>query len=224
MICTGIDQQDQENKAIEDYIFSKTIAQYCRYAALFIIGSVPKSRHFTANVLPNLDETRFKELIRVSWSSFKIILELIRHDGVFHTLQARKQFPVEIQLLIVLYRLGSYGEGASIAKLSAFFGIDDGGTIQIITDRVFKAILNLKSRYISWPDATERRGIVARNFHELPHCIGYVDGTEIKLAEKPVTDPEAYFSRKHMYSLKVQAVCDYQKKVRHIPSNKTGYI
>lgn len=153
-----------------------------------------------------------------------MILQLIKHDEVFNNKRAYKQFPVEIQLMIVLYRLGSYGEGASITKIATFFGIGDGGTIQIITDRVFKAILNLKTNFLSWPEASERRELVAKTFHELPHCIGYVDGTEIKLAEKPSDDPEAYFSRKHVYSLKVQAVCDYRKKIRHMVLGYPGSV
>ncbi|XP_062556348.1 putative nuclease HARBI1 [Armigeres subalbatus] len=218
------DQREREDDIIDEFMFSTTIAEHFRYAVPFIIGSVPKSRHFAANVLPNLDETRFRELIRVNWINFKIIVRLIEHDVVFNTSRAYKQFPVDIQLMIVLYRLGSYGEGASVGKIAAFFGIGDGGTVQIITDRVFKAILNLKTRYLCWPEASERRELVAKTFHELPHCIGYVDGTEIKLAEKPFDDPEAYFSRKHIYSLKVQAVCDYQKKIRHMVLGYPGSV
>lgn len=40
--------------------------------------------------------------------------------------------------------------------------------------------------------------------HELPFCIGYLDSTEIKLAEAPVKNQEAYFSRKYQYSIKLQ--------------------
>lgn len=93
------------------------------YAAPFVLGSVPKSQHFLINILPNLDESRFRELVRVSWSNFKILLELIQTDEIFNGPRSSKQIPVSIQLMIVLYRLGSSGEGATITKIASFFGI-----------------------------------------------------------------------------------------------------
>lgn len=51
-----------------------------------------------------------------------------------------------------------------------------------------------------------------------------MDGTEVKLAEKPLQDPEAYFSRKHIYSLKVQAVCDYKLRIRHMVLGYPGSV
>ncbi len=65
------------------------------------------------------------------------------------------------------------------------FGISDGGTIEVITNRVFHAILNLKESFVYWPAKDERDQLIAATFHELPHCVGYVDGCAIKLAEKP---------------------------------------
>lgn len=62
----------------------------------------------------------------------------------------------------------------------------------------------MKNEYIFWPDKNERDSIVKHKYYELPFCIGYVDGTEIKLAEAPVLDPESYFSRKKIYSVKLQ--------------------
>lgn len=84
----------------------------------------------------------------------------------------------------------------------------------------------LKSRktFICWLDVNERKNLVAETFHELPHCVGYVDGTEIKLAEKPSEDPEAYFSRKHVYSLKVQAICDHKLRIRHMVLGYPGSV
>lgn len=54
-----------------------------------------------------------------------------------------------------------------------------------MTKRVFVAILKLKNKYIFWPNETKRKNIEQATFHEMPYCIGYVDGTEIELAEKP---------------------------------------
>lgn len=51
-----------------------------------------------------------------------------------------------------------------------------------------------------------------------------MDGTEIKLAEKPREDPESYFSRKHIYSLKVQCVCDRHLRIRHLVLGYPGSV
>ena len=53
-------------------------------------------------------------------------------------------------------------------------------------------------RYIYWPDGAERQQIVERTFEELPHCVGYIDGSEIKLFEKSAKNRETYFSRQNL--------------------------
>lgn len=85
-----------------------------------------------------------------------MILELIKDDPAFHGPHSIKQFPIEIQLIIVLRRLGCFGEFSSKAKIANFFGIGDGGTISIITARVFKVILKLKNEFLFWPNKDER--------------------------------------------------------------------
>lgn len=37
-------------------------------------------------------------------------------------------------------------------------------------------------------------------------------------------DPESYFSRKHIYSLKLQAVCDKNKRIRHLVCGHPGSV
>ncbi|XP_036329420.1 putative nuclease HARBI1 [Rhagoletis pomonella] len=93
-----------------------------------------------------------------------------------------------------------------------------------MTNRVFHAILKLNTKFLYWPDAAERKILAAETFEELPHCVGYVDDTEVKLAEKPSEDLESYFSRKHMYSLKAQAICDYRLRIRHLVLGYPGSV
>jgi len=100
---------------------------------------VPKSLAWLSQVLPNLDEMRFKIMMRMTRPQFGMILELIQHDPVF--LNDKKQLSVSTQLAIVLFRLGSYGSGNSIAKLATLFGVGDGGTVDRVTSRVFQVSL-----------------------------------------------------------------------------------
>ncbi|XP_036342392.1 putative nuclease HARBI1 [Rhagoletis pomonella] len=225
-ICDEIDENKlkREDEIWEDFTLSMCVLGQVRYGCPFIHHSVPKSVHFTQNILSNLDDDRFRQIARVSKPSFDAILELIKNDEIFNGPRSCKQFSVEAQLIIVLYRLGSSGEGASISKIARLFGVSDGGVIQNMTNRVFHAILKLKTKFLYWPDAAERKILAAETFEELPHCVGYVDGTEVKLAEKPSEDPESYFSRKHMYSLKAQAICDYRLRIRHLVLGYPGSV
>ncbi|XP_054083341.1 putative nuclease HARBI1 [Zeugodacus cucurbitae] len=217
-------QRKKEDEIMEDFSFALAAAAYFRYGSTFVHHSVPKSPNFLIDVLPHLDENRFREIVRVSKTTFDFIIDLIKDDEVFNGPRSCKQFPIQIQLAVVMYRLGSCGEGATITKIASLFGISDGGVIQVMTNRVFDAIIKRKTQFLFWPDPVERRALVVQTLSELPHCVGYVDGTEIKLAEKPTVDCEAYFSRKHIYSLKAQCVCDHKLVIRHMVLGYPGSV
>ncbi|XP_049306215.1 uncharacterized protein LOC125776718 [Bactrocera dorsalis] len=170
--------------------------------------NVPKCLEWRTNVLDYLDEGRYQQMLRVSRDQFALLLSLIKDSAQFNNAQSIRQFSVEMQLAITLYRLGSSGESAAIRKVATLFGVGDGETLYKITKRVFSSILELKSRYITCPDTSERQNIVKTTYNELPHCIGYIDGTELKLAEAPVVNHSAYFSKSRIYSIKAQVVCD----------------
>ncbi|XP_046812454.1 uncharacterized protein LOC124421393 [Lucilia cuprina] len=118
---------------------------------------VPKSNKWNQNVLKMFDDSRFNQMIRVRPEEFVHILNLIKDDDVFNTSPKTAQLPIDMQLKIVLYLLGSSGDGLSTRKVATLFGVGDGGTIQKVTKRVFKAILNLKEKFLSWPNAEERQ-------------------------------------------------------------------
>ncbi|KAK4876873.1 hypothetical protein RN001_009379 [Aquatica leii] len=179
--------EDKIGQVLDEFFMNYLVTMFFRYGVPFERGSIPKSRDVMINVLPNFDENRFRQMVRVNWRTFNIILNLIKDDDVFNGQNSWKQLPIKYQLTITLFCLGCYGKGSSIRKVATLFGVGDGDTVSNITKMVF----------------TE---IVSKTYSELPHCVGYVDGTEIRLAEKPKIDSEAYFSRKHQYSLKMQAV------------------
>lgn len=185
---------------------------------------MPKTREFLYQVLPQFDEYRFKQVVRVSRGTFEFILDSIALDPVFNGENAHKQLPLWVQLVITLYRLGSYGDGNTIAKCGCLFGIGDGGTVERVTDRVVSALIRLESKYLTWPTVQERQSITQETNQELPNCLGYVDGTEFRLAERPSEDHEAYFSRKHQYSIKAQITCDHKKKIRHVVIGYPGSV
>lgn len=133
MVCRELCEEDDESKKdelLEEYSILLCIAESNRYLMPFIRNYVPKSNHFVCEILPNLDERRFEKFIRVNWKCFKKILSLIETDEVFDGARNGKQYPIETQLAVTLFRLGSSGEGATISKIASLFGIGDGGTIQ----------------------------------------------------------------------------------------------
>lgn len=184
---------------------------------------IPKSIEWISLVLPNVSEDRFLMLLRMNRASFNALLSRIRTNECFNP-AGNRQYSVDIQLAVTLFRLGASGDAASVRKIAALFGIGDGGTIDIMTKRVFSAILDLESEFLYWPNQNEKHQIIANTFHEMPHCIGYLDGTEIKLAERPCCDPDSYYSRKQDFSIKMQAVCDSRLKIRHILVGYPGSV
>lgn len=157
-------------------------------------------------------------MLRCTRTQFNVILALIENHAVFHGKNSQKQFSVQFQLAIVLYRLGSNGEGATLGKVAALFGVGDGGSIDKITLRVFDSIFSLEKEFLKWPSEEERIQLSLATYEELPHCVGYVDGSEIPLQERPVRnwDLTSYYSRNKQYSIKLQAVCDYKMRFRHL--------
>lgn len=214
----------EERRLFEELVLFSAMSQSTRYFVPFIYNSVPKSRGFINDVVPYLDNARFKALFRVGRETFQVIFELVRKHGVFKKKRGNPQHAVYLQLLVTLYRLGSYGEGCSVLKIATMFGLGDGGTVANIINRVFRALLDLQEKYLFWPSRAERQQLAEETMHEMPGCIMYVDGTEINLAERPVTDPDSYLSRKQRYSLKAQVICDWKLRIRHLVLGYPGSV
>ena len=62
--------------------------------------------------------SQFEQMLHVSPHIFDIVLSLIEHHPVFQNNSNRPQVPVEVQLAVTLYRMGHYGNGASIQDIA----------------------------------------------------------------------------------------------------------
>ncbi|KAG4067955.1 hypothetical protein HA402_010641 [Bradysia odoriphaga] len=204
---------DYFDEAMDELMEDLEVVQVCRYSYM---SQVPKNFSWYDETFPKYDDKRFRKLVRCTPIQFETIVNEIRSHSVFNGCNSQKQFTVEFQLALVLYRLGSNGDGATIQKISCLFGIGDGGTIERITARVFKAILSLEEKFLNWPSFNERIDLVEQTMHELPHCVDYTDGTEIELEEAPSFDKDAYLSRNNVFAIKLQGTCDHTKLFRHI--------
>ena len=98
---------------------------------------------------------------------------------------------VSVQMAVTFERLGCHGNAASVGRIARSLGIGNG-TVTLYCNRVINALNSLTKDYIYWPRETERDQIASRIEAEygVPDCVGYVDGTDVILNEKPHIDGE----------------------------------
>lgn len=156
------------------------------------------------------DHHRFTQMLRVTPESFQYILQLIEDHPVFTTTSHRPQTPVEIQLAVTLYRMGRFGNGASIKDIARTAGVSEGA-VERFTERCFEAIHLHHDKFIRpLADAEKERekAWMEKNIG----CVGWregwvmYDGTIVVLFQKPGLNGDAYYTRKANYGLNVQ-VC-----------------
>ena len=143
-------------------------------------------KHLRGSMMSTYNESSFRQTVRMNKTSFLKLVDIIAEDQVFKTgagYGRHEQAPVWVQLMIVLQRLGCFGNGASVGRLATNGGFSSG-SVHKFTDRVYRAIRNLRRQAITWPDAEERKRISARMDVKfgLPGGIGVIDGTPVVFA------------------------------------------
>jgi hypothetical protein len=58
-----------------------------------------------------------------------------------------------------------------------------------------QAFCALENQYVYWPDGEGRQQIMNETETELPGCIGWIDGTDVKLAEAPIVDRDSFYDK-----------------------------
>lgn len=103
-----------------------------------------------------LPEYEFKQSVRVSKETFKLILEKIENHPVFHNNSFCGQTDVRIQLALCPERFGFYENRISSGRIARAYGFGRG-TVSLFTKKVIKAILSYKDEFLSWPSQNERK-------------------------------------------------------------------
>ena len=186
---------------------------------------IPKSTDWRDRVLHDLPPLYFRAFLRVEKSTFDYLrarLDLTARD-LFYSESGRPQLSVAVQLSISLYRLGHYGNGASVILIAQRFGVSPG-TVVNATRRVLSAVLRWEADEIRWPTAAEREssGRASAERYGFCGCIGAVDGTTIPFAYAPSVDPWCYFDRHRRYSVNVLVVCDWDLRIISLVQGFTG--
>jgi len=209
-------QQDDNNLGFIDLETPEELLEFL-YAHRYLEprNRIPKSRHWSENVLPNYDPVRFRQTLRVSREGFQDILENIKSHHTFQAVHSGHQLPVEQQLQIALFRFGRFGNAASLEDIVRTFGVSKG-TVVNATRRVIEAVLSLEDKYLCWftPEESVNMKRRIRRISGFRNCLGFLDGTTIVLEEKPVKDGEVYYNRKSRYGLNCQIVADLDARIR----------
>ncbi|KAG0705858.1 hypothetical protein DFH29DRAFT_988390 [Suillus ampliporus] len=111
------------------------------------------------------DHQRFINMLRVSPEVFQVILGLIEDHPVFHNNSNQPQEPVEIQLGVTLYRMGRYGNGASLEDIARTAGCFEG-SLEKYTERKLLNRFSLESVFIR---CTTRKTWVRQDWIESQH-------------------------------------------------------
>lgn len=157
---------------------------------------------------------QFRKFARMEPEAFDVLVQALENEDIFYNSSSNSfgQIPVERQLLIALIRFGSYGNGASLAKIASLCGVGTG-TVELVTRRVISAVKssNLRQQHVRWPTGLEKEAAkewVERQVGVAAWRDGFcmVDGTLIPLYEKPTHYGETFFDRKMNYSINVQIV------------------
>jgi DDE superfamily endonuclease len=162
----------------------------------------------------NFPESSFLVNFRMKPESFWALVELLEQRGgedYWHqrsvgTVGGGTGRPVFQQVAAALYVLGSAGTSLERTRMTLNIG---KGTIQSYLWRTVNLLAVLSREYIRWPAADLRRQQRAQQANDVfGNCVGYLDGSEIPLRDRPLKDPEAYFSRKKVYGFNLQAICN----------------
>jgi hypothetical protein len=189
-------------------------------ALIAILGSrYPNGRH-TVPKIGNLhlaweyaqnpsDHHRFINMLRVTPVVFQTILNLIEEHPVFTNISNNAQTPVEHQLAVTLYRLGRYGNGASLEDIARTAGCSEG-SVENYTSRCFMAIESLHNLFVRRLTPVEKE--VEKTW--MDEQLGFrgkwrdgwvmYDGTIVVLYRKPGLNGDAYYTRKGNYGLNAQ--------------------
>jgi len=157
------------------------------------------------------DHDRFINMLRVSPAVFEVLLHLIEEHPIFSNNSNNPQKPVQAQLAVTLYRMGCYGNGASLEDIARIAGCSEGDIVNA-TAHCFEATESLHDIFVhpltGDEKEVEKRWVDQHLGFQGSWRDGWVmyDGTIVVLHARPGLNGDAYFTRKSNYGLNLQ-VC-----------------
>ena len=160
------------------------------------------------------DHHCFINMLHVSLEVFQVILSLINDHPVFFNNSSHPQESVKVQLGVILYRMGQYGNGASLEDIAHVAGCSEGA-VELYSQWCFCAIDAVHNAFVCLPTAAEKEWEKCWIDEHLGFKgtwrEGWVmyDGTIVPLYAKPAVNGEAYFTCKSNYGLNLQVHMKY---------------
>jgi hypothetical protein len=201
-----IEENDSDTDAVDEAMeenleFTATI-QSQRY---LLRPSKYRNKNFDADKYFHewINDSRYVVFTHMTRSSFEFVHAMIKDDIVFVNPNPRstsQQRSVYFQLFIALSRFASNGDGWCFDKVCESFEVGHG-TILLYTERVCTALGRHEKKWVSWPNALQRRELSALGDakYGFPGFIASCDGTLIALRRAPAFDqyPETYHHHRH---------------------------
>jgi hypothetical protein len=151
----------------------------------------------------------FTQMLRVSPRVFAVLIELIKDHAIFHNNSNVPQTAVDFQLAVTLYRMGRFGNAASLADIAREAGCSEG-SVELWADRCLEAIDSLHNTFVRPLTAEEKEA--EKVFIDMHMGFkgfwreGWLmyDGTIVVLFARPGMEGDAYYTRKCNYGLNLQ--------------------
>ena len=181
--------------ASQRYLFSRT-------------GAGRRSEASLEAYIRDSPEATFLSLFRIHRASFWRLVEMLTQAGGGDywsrgsDTRGRPARPIYQQIAVGLYVLGGGGGTAEKTHIALDIG---HGTVWRYAWHTIKLLARLVPEYIRWPQYPIESG-----HNVFKHCIGFLDGLNIVLRDRPIVDSEAYFSRNKNYGFNLQAICDWE--------------
>ncbi|KAI4467766.1 hypothetical protein MML48_2g00003172 [Holotrichia oblita] len=164
--------------------------------------------NYVDKIIPNFTNEQFRQHFRMNRSTFEQLLPLISLS-ISTTHIGRPSIAIEKQLLSVLWILATPDSYRSVGER---FNLSKSSLSENFV-RIINALNKIAKTVICWPREEEMETTINafRNIAGMDNVVGAIDGTFIPI-KAPHNDPEVYKTRKLIYAITLQAVCNASLK------------
>jgi hypothetical protein len=147
-------------------------------------------------------------LARLSRATFDRLVAVLANNPIFISKGRKPQRHVKVQLASFLLRYGDRGSNAF--KVCRNLNIGEG-TVFLYCRRVTRAIRQLRSKYLGWPDDPRKIEIsnAIENRSGFYLCLGSGDGSLIRFAEEPLQFGYMFRCRKKFFAVCILCHCNF---------------
>lgn len=137
---------------------------------------------------------------RLSRSTFDRLVALLADNPIFISRGKRPQRHVKFQLAAFLMRYGRLGSSALAVAMELSIG---EGTVFLYCKRVSRALRQLKSQFLGWPDPACKE-VISKAIEQaagFQKCFGSGDGCLIQFTQRPLHFGHMYKCRKQFFGV-----------------------